>query len=155
MERGQRTIMIHQPGVEVCYWACVYVCLSVCVCVDVLCIFSEWLVVINGLSLGWENINPKLNLDELPQIDKPQGKQNTRTHTQFVPLSLWGPTKNLFLTTKPQSLLHKAPGWIIFKYNIKKSLFLSPTLPVVCINVCNVLQVETQCPLGGGERDRA
>lgn len=36
-----------------------------------------------------ENINPKLNLDELPQIDKPEGKQNT--HTKCGALSLWGP----------------------------------------------------------------
>lgn len=28
-----------------------------------------------------KNINPKLNLDELLQIDKPEGKQNTHTHT--------------------------------------------------------------------------
>lgn len=43
-----------------------------------------------------ENINPKLNLDERPQINEPTGKQEppshtqTHTHTNLLILSLWG-----------------------------------------------------------------
>lgn len=39
------------------------------------------LVVITGLSQGWKNINPKLNLDELQQIVKPEGTNRLQTHT--------------------------------------------------------------------------
>ncbi len=62
-------------------------CACVCVCVSV-CVLPERLVVINGLSPGWKNINSKLNLDELPQIDKPEGKLSTHTHTHKLHLCL-------------------------------------------------------------------
>lgn len=49
-----------------------------------------------------KSINPKLDLDELPQIDEPEGKHSlhTNTDTQFVSLLLRGPKISFyFLTT--------------------------------------------------------
>ena len=70
-------------------------CVCVCVCVRArvtvrVCeyFFPEWLVVINGLSLGWKNINPKLNLDELPQINEPEGNHKY-THTACSSVFVW------------------------------------------------------------------
>lgn len=78
--------MIHQPGVVRGVLARVRVCVVI-VCAWAL--FMQRLVVITGLSQGWKNINPKLNLDELQQIVKPEGTNRLQTHTQLKNAQEW------------------------------------------------------------------